>query len=108
MVKECNEKEIDLLLGLLKGHISRQPESKEGFNAIRSLVDPRVAGAAEALADVLSTVPLSRMPGAVGMELQVLLRQRADLKPMFKAAIEKLRESPDTRIGKAFLEGEKG
>jgi len=102
------EKEIELLLGLLKNQTSRQPGSKENFNAIRALIDADMSGAAETLADIIASGPLKAMPASVGMDLNVLLKQKTQLGPVFKAAAQKLRESSDTRIGKAFVEGEKG
>jgi len=108
LAKECTEKEIELLLGLLKNQTSRQPGSKENFNAIRALIDADMSGAAETLADIIASGPLKAMPASVGMDLNVLLKQKTQLGPVFKAAAQKLRESSDTRIGKAFVEGEKG
>ena len=107
LVKECTEKEIELLLGLLKGQIGRQPGNKGNFDAIRALIDTGTPGAAEALAEVILAGPLGHMPPAVGMDLNVILKQKAQLRPVFNAAAQKLRDSPESKIGKAFVEGEK-
>jgi len=107
LVEDCTDKEIEALLGLLSSQITRQPDSKNGFGALRALVDADVPGAVEALAEVIRSGPLRQMPASVGMDLSVLLKKNSNLKAAFKEAAQRLRDSSDTKIGKAFAEGEK-
>jgi len=107
LAQQCTEKEIELLLGLLRSQITRQPDRKDNFDALRALVDADVLGAAEAFAETIASAPLRRMPPSVGMDLNVLLKKKTKLVPTFEVAVQRLRESSDTRVGRAFIEGEK-
>lgn len=107
LLPECTESEIVQLLGLLRSQIARQPNSKANFEAVRGLVDADVPGAAETLAEIITTDSLGSMPASVGMDLNVLLKKKPKLAPLFKVAAQRLRDASNTLIGKAFSEGEK-
>lgn len=100
--------EVAQLLDLLKGQLERHPEQKNGFDAMRALVEADVPGAADHLSGAVAEIPLGSIPGSVGMDLGMLLRKKKALAETMRPLVERLRQSPDTLIGKAFIESEKG
>jgi hypothetical protein len=101
-----NPDEFSILLGLIEQRITRQPDQKSGFDALRALVEAGIAEAAERFATLLATLPDDNMPAASGMDVATLLKAKPKLVPTFNPAIEHLLKSK-TRIAVAFQSGYK-
>lgn len=107
IVPQLQGNETTTLLGMLTQHVGRHPGNKAGFDALRALMDTNVQGAAAALAGVIEAGPLDPMPPSVGMDVATLLKKKPELGAVFEAAVQKLRQSTGTKIGKAFQAGER-
>jgi hypothetical protein len=98
--QSLGEDERTSLLRLIEGHITRQPEDKVGYDALRYLVEAGVVGAAEALASILLQGPLDNVPPAVGMDVVTLFNAKPELREVLSSAVQHLRESK-TPVGRA-------
>jgi hypothetical protein len=94
------EDERVALLGLIDQRISRQPEEKIGYDALRLLTENGISGAVELLGRILETRPAEKMPPGVGMDLGTLIKTKQHLASTLKPAIDRLQES-QTKIGAA-------
>jgi hypothetical protein len=81
-------------------NISRQPQMKAGYDALRYLTDAGTPGAAEAFRDIFLHRAPDNMPPAVGMDLVTLLNTKPHLAGVLEPAIARLSQSK-TKIGAA-------
>jgi hypothetical protein len=95
-----SDEERDILFNQIERGISRQPEEKGGYDALRSLAEAGIAGAADLLGHVLAERPLEKVPAAVGMDLVTLYNAKPELRTALQKAKERL-EGSATRVGKA-------
>ncbi len=105
--KSLGEEERKSLLGLIDQVISRQPDQKTGYEALRVLAEGRVEGAAELLGAILDKRPDELVPPSVGPDIVMLSRLLPAPVPELQAAISRLEKS-NTRVGKAVKDAMKG
>ena len=86
---------------LLEQDIAARPSETKSYEPLRALTEADVEGAAATFARVLTTYPASEMPGAVGMWVVNLHKNKPALSDILGPAIEQLRGT-DTTIGKAI------
>jgi len=98
--KNLTEDERASLLSLIDQLISRQPEDKAGYEAVRCLIEAGIAGSAEFLVKTLTQRPLDNVPANVGMDFMTLYKTKSELSSILDPAKQLLLKS-DTRIGKA-------
>ncbi|MGB3552782.1 MAG: P-loop NTPase fold protein [Candidatus Binatus sp.] len=94
------EDERQVLLNLMEQNISRQPQVKAGYDALRYLTDAGTPGAAETFRDIFLHRAPDKMPPAVGMDLVTLLNAKPQLASVLQPAIARLSQSK-TKIGTA-------
>jgi hypothetical protein len=82
--------ELAALFELLDQAITRHPEEKKNFDALRHLVEHPIAGAAEKLNAVLLKVPLDTVSPAVGMDLVVLTKKKVELQATLQPALNRI------------------
>jgi hypothetical protein len=90
---DLTEDERASLLSLIDQLISRQPEDKAGYDALRFLAEADVREAAELLANILLQRPLDKMPRTVGMDLMNLYRGKPELRGILDPAKDHLLRS---------------
>ena len=99
--KVLDAEERNALLTLVEQHVVRRLDDKDGYDALRALVEADLPGAAERLARILAEQPAVKMPAAVGPDVATLLRKKVELKSLLQPAVDRLRET-DAKIGKAI------
>jgi hypothetical protein len=104
---KLSQQELASLFGFLEQAIMRKPEEKNAYDVIRTLTEKNLPGAAEKFNEILTAVPLNLANPAVGLDVQLLLTRRPDLRPIFTSAQERLEKSKD-RIGAAMQSSNKG
>lgn len=104
-VADLNQDEKASLLELLKSQVLRKPEEKEGYIAIRRLIDENVEGSVQTLKDTFHECPPREIPVAVVQDLLTLIRTKADLKQEFTSVFKSLKEhNKDKPIGRLLEE----
>ena len=98
--KKLTEDERVSLLNLIDQLIARKPKDKEGYEALRCLIESNISGFAELLVKILTERPLDNVPANVGMDFMTLYKTIPQLKTILEPAKQILLKS-DTRIGKA-------
>jgi hypothetical protein len=98
--KKLTADERTSLLALIEQRIVRQLADKAGFDAIRSLIEADVHGAAETLAKILLNNPLDNVPGNVGMDVLTLYQKKEALRSILDPVLAHLRKS-QTTVGRA-------
>jgi hypothetical protein len=86
---------------LLEQEIAARPSEPKSYEPLRALAEADVDGAAATLARVLTSHSASEMPGAVGMWLVTLHKNKPAYREILGPTIEQLRGT-DTTIGKAI------
>ena len=94
------EDERTSLLSLIDQRISRQPEEKVGYDALRFLAEAGLTGAAELMAAILLNRPLDKVPATVGMDVTNLLNAKSELHSILDPVRDHLSRSK-TAIGRA-------
>lgn len=100
-LKGMNAEDTTMVLDLLSRQITRHPEQKNGFDALRALVESNIPGSLQLLIDVLEKCEISRIEPAVGIDLYTLMSGRADLYDHVKPIFEKI-SNTKTLIGGAL------
>jgi hypothetical protein len=100
--RNLGEEERASLLTAIEQRVSRQPEEKSGYDALRFLAEADVPGAADFLANILLQRPLDKVPATVGMDLMTLYNAKAELRDILGPVKEHLSQSK-TAIGRAAL-----
>lgn len=98
--KKLTEDERVSLLNLIDQLITRQPEDKSGYDAIRCPIESDITGSAELLVKTLTQRPLDNVPANIGMDFMTLYKRKPELNAILDPAKNLLLKS-DTRIGKA-------
>jgi hypothetical protein len=98
--RKITEDERASLLTLIGQHITRQPEDKAAYGAIKNLIEAGLSGAAELLGKILAERPLDKVPPNVGMDFMTLYSTKPELRSTLNAAKDRLLNS-ETRVGKA-------
>jgi hypothetical protein len=102
--KTISEDERASLLDLIEQRITRQLDDKSGFDALRSLIEAGVDGAADRFAGILLHNPLDKVSPAVGMDLVNLRNAKPELREILDPVKEHIGKS-QTAIGKAVHQG---
>jgi hypothetical protein len=102
--KTLGEDERASLLDLIEQRITRQLDDKTGFDALRSLIEAGVAGAADSFARILLQNPLDKVNPTVGMDLVNLRNAKPELREILDPVKEHVGKS-QTAIGKAVQQG---
>lgn len=95
-----------VLLNLIEKHIQRNPDQKNGYDALRALIEKNVVESIESLTRTLVFVPADSIPPAVGSDLIALQASNPSLKDNFEPAINHLK-STETRIARALRSSER-
>jgi GTPase SAR1 family protein len=95
-----------LLLNLIEKHIQRNPDQKNGYDALRALIEKNIVESIESLTRTLIFVPADSIPPAVGSDLIALQASNPSLKDNFEPAINHLK-STETRIARALRSSER-
>lgn len=98
--------ELTSLLTLIRQRVLRQPGEKNGFDAIRSLIEADIKQAAELMAISLLQCPLDNLHPAVGMDLVTISNAKAEFQDILKPAIDHLIRS-NTAVGRAVQKATK-
>jgi hypothetical protein len=107
LARKLNEDERVSLLSLIAQHIAREPGNKDGYDAIRFLIESGVAGAAELLKNTIIDRPLDDVPPAIGMDFMTLYKAKPELQAILDPAKNHLLRS-STRVGKAAQAANQG
>lgn len=107
LAQKLTEDERTSLLSLISQHVVREPENKDGYDAIRFLIEAGVAGAAELLVKTIIDRPLANMPPAIGMDFMTLYKAKPGLHAILNPAKDHLLRS-STRVGKAAQAANQG
>jgi len=100
-----SQDEIDILFESIKDYIKRNPTQKNGFDAIRTLMDSNVEGSIELFGEVLNITPSHALPAALGVDIVNLLKKGDDrFKEIVMPVIERL-QNEKTLIGVAIKKG---
>jgi len=101
VVVQWSADEIASLFDLLEQQISRHADQKEGYDALRALIEGDIQGSAETLARTLMNCPASVIPPAIGLSVLTLITSKPQLRAILSPCIEFL-ASTDTIIGRAI------
>lgn len=93
--------EMASLFDLFDQQIMRHPDQKNGYDALRALIEANTPGAPDVLATVLKKCPANSIPAAIGVDLLALVKGKPELKSALNPCINAL-ESTDTQIGRAI------
>jgi hypothetical protein len=89
------------LLEMLGSHLTRKPDDKAGYDAFRVLLEHEVPDSLDVFSVVVSKVPPTRVPPAVGPDLRTLSRG----KPVVEEALRPVLaawERSDSKVGRAL------
>lgn len=98
--------ELTSLLTLIGQRVLRQPGEKNGFDAIRYLIEADIKQAAELMTSSLLQCPLDSLNPAVGMDLITISNAKAEFQDILKPAIDHLLQSK-TAVGRAVQKATK-
>lgn len=97
---ELRDEERGLLFDLLEQNIQQKPSDKSSYDAFRALVEKDVSESAERLASAIDKAPESKIPAAVGTDIDTLCKSKQALYSVFTPILNKWEKS-DTRVGGA-------
>ena len=101
-ITDLNEDERSSLLTQLEEHVHRHPDQKQGYDALRILIESNnIEGAIEALVRVLGRCPPRSIHSSVAFTIKVLAEAKSEWKDILQPTINHLAET-DSRIGKAL------
>lgn len=99
--ENLNEDETTSLLDLLEQHVKQQPDQKNRYDSLVSLIERGIPQAANTMAKVLTECPPNSMPPSIGIDMMTLINAKPELEIIIGPAIDKLSET-DSRVGKAI------
>ncbi len=95
--------ERGLLLDAVRQQVVRHPDRKQGYDALRLLVERDVPDALEMLAEAASGVPVKVVPANVGLDLRTLAAGKPATAERLNAVIERWTASGDsTMVGRGL------
>lgn len=100
-IVDLNEDEKSSLLTQLEEHVYRHSDQKQGFDALRILIEKGIDGVPETLARVLDRCPVESIPPAIGIPLWRLANSKQELKEILLPVIYRLAKT-NTRIGRTL------
>ena len=100
-IKKIDEDEIVFLFDLITQHILRHPDQKNGFDALRALIENDIQGAPETLANTINKCLPESIPPAVGIDLVTLIQTKKELENIIQPELDRL-SSTETKIGRAI------
>lgn len=96
--------ERQLLVQAIDEHITRQPDSTHGFDALAALIEEDWPEAAGKLSEILATRSLAKVAPSVGMRFATLVEKKHAFKDIFAPAVEALKNDSKSGAGKGFAE----
>lgn len=89
------------LLTQLEEHVHRHPRQKQGYDALRMLIEGNIEGSIETLVRVLDKCSPRSIPPSVAFILKTLAGAKSEWKDILQPTINRLAET-NSRIGKAL------
>ena len=100
-VTDLNEDERSSLLTQLEEHVYRHPDQKQGYDALRILIEGNIDGAIEALVRVLGKCSPKSIHTSVAFTLKALADAKSEWKDILQPTINQL-AGTSSRIGRAL------
>jgi predicted KAP-like P-loop ATPase len=104
---ELSGQELGTLYDLLEQAITRQPDDKKGYDAMRLLMEKKVSGAGERFNEILLKVPFVNANISAGTDVGNLMKAHPEFQAVLQSALDRLSESKE-KIGAAYKTTLKG
>ena len=104
---QLSGQELQTLYEHLEQAITRQPDDKKGYDAMRLLMEKKVSGAGERLNEILLKVPFVNANIAAGTDVGNLIKAHPEFQDVLQPALDRLNESKE-KIGVAYKTTLKG